>query len=342
MKGKFPELGRAWLLLLGGVVAGCGGEQSMLAPRGPAAGDIANIWWGMFWGGCAIFGLVMVLAFYVVFRNPDKRPNVRATPLILAGGLVLPLLTLTPLLFYGVKAGYRWSAPLEDAYRIEVIGNQFWWDVRYPNAGGQGAFAIANELRIPAGQPVELILRSRDVIHSFWVPSLAGKMDVFPDRVNRLRIQADEPGVFRGQCAEFCGLRHAHMVFQVIAQAPDEFEDWLAAQRQPARAPESELQKQGQRLFAAKCGHCHQVRDTAAGGSVNGAAQANERPGPDLTHIASRHRLGAGTITKIDAANLTAWLPHHRKTDVQVQMPDLSRLDEPSRRALAAYLAHLQ
>src|SRR5690606_5649505 len=311
-----------------------------LAPRGPAAGDIANIWWGMCWGGCAIFGLVMVLAFYVVFRNPDKRPKVRATPLILAGGLALPLLTLTPLLFYGVKAGYRWSAPVEDDYRIEVVGNQFWWDVRYPDADGRGAFEVARRLRLPAGSPVELFLRSCGVRHSSWVPSLAGTMDVFPDRVNRLRIEADDPGVFRGECAEFCGLRHAHMVFQVIAQAPDEFQRWLAAQREPARAPESELQQQGQRLFASECGHCHQVRDTAVGSS---SAQGKAvRPGPDLTHIASRRQLGAGAATEINAANVAEWLPYHRKTDVRIGMPDLSSLDEPSRRALAAYLAHLR
>ncbi len=237
MKGKFPEVvGRLWPSL-SPLIAGCGGEQSMLNPRGPAAGDIAHIWWGMFWGGCAIFVLVMVLALYVVFRHPDKRATLRATPFILAGGLALPLLTLTPLLFYGVQAGYRWSAPVADAYRIEVTGHQFWWEVRYPGEDGQGAVTLANELRIPAGQPVELVLRSRDVIHSFWVPNLAGKMDVFPDRVNQLRIQADEPGVFRGQCAEFCGLRHAHMVFHVIAQTPQEFQHWLAAQRAPARAP---------------------------------------------------------------------------------------------------------
>jgi cytochrome c oxidase subunit 2 len=173
---------------------------------------------------------VTVLALYAVLRSPDNRGRVNGKALAVGGGIVFPVVVLTALLVYGTQVGAALRvASASPAMRIDVVGHQWWWEVRYPLAGG--FVGVTNELHLPVGETVEITLRSADVIHSFWVPNLAGKVDLIPGRVNRLVLRADRPGRLRGQCAEFCGGDgHARMTFEVIVEPRAEFERWLAMQ----------------------------------------------------------------------------------------------------------------
>jgi cytochrome c oxidase subunit 2 len=197
------------------------------------------------------------------------------------------------------------------------------WRVRYLGASGQPDFDTANEIRIPTGRPVELSLASADVIHSFWVPNLAGKIDMIPGRTNRVRLFADRAGVFRGQCAEYCGGPHAQMALYVIADSPERFEAWRDDQRKPATRSDA--------LFAARCGTCHTIRGTAAAGTR----------GPDLTHVASRGSLGAGVLP-MSAAALADWTTSSQHLKPGNLMPEFRELPEEELRALATYLASLE
>jgi cytochrome c oxidase subunit 2 len=200
---RFGGRGGAWLLAAP-ILAGCSGAQSALAPQGPDARTIATMSWIMFAGAAVILSVVMLLALYAIYRAPRKARPLSANALIIAGGVVFPVLTLTALLVYGVQA----MAALRETQaagtatmQVDVTGHQWWWEVRYRHPDGRVMLTDANELHIPAGVPVAVSLRSEDVIHSFWVPTLAGKMDLIPGRTNRIVLQADQPGVYRGQCA---------------------------------------------------------------------------------------------------------------------------------------------
>jgi cytochrome c oxidase subunit II len=175
--------------------------------------------------------LVVVVALWVhaIHRHHDDVDNERIKQIhrrwIVSGGVALPLFSITLLLMFGIPAGHQ-MLPLPpeegEAFRVEVTGHQWWWDVRYPDS----LIALVNEVHIPAGVPVDVYLHSADVIHSFWVPRLGGKTDMIPGHTNVLRLQADEPGTYRGQCAEFCGRDHAHMKFVVHAHAEQDFDAW--------------------------------------------------------------------------------------------------------------------
>lgn len=211
-------LGAAWLL------SGCGGPLSVLDPAGPAAQAAAGLWWLMF-GSFAVVLLAVIALWWYAMRRPtesdDPRRNSR---LIIGGGVLLPLVSIAGLLAVGIPAGHR-MLPLptpDNVLRIDVTGHQWWWEVHYPDTG----IRLRNELHIPAGTPVDIHLTTADVIHAFWVPRLAGKLDAIPGRTNILRLQAEHPGMYRGQCAEFCGLHHAHMQFSVTAHKPDAFRQW--------------------------------------------------------------------------------------------------------------------
>jgi cytochrome c oxidase subunit 2 len=201
--------------------------QSALHPEGDAARLIAQSWWIMLAGAAVLFLLVALLTVYAVARDPAKRIHANARVLIVGGGVILPVVTLTMLLVYGTLLGRELTAPQPVDLRIDVIARQFWWDVRYPGSGA----AAANEIHIPVGRNVEITLQSEDVIHSFWVPALAGKLDVIPGQPNVLRVNARVPGRYRGQCAEFCGILHAHMALQVFVLEEAQFTDWLEQHR---------------------------------------------------------------------------------------------------------------
>jgi len=282
------------------VLAGCAGEQSALDPRGPVAQSIATLWWLLFWGGCAIFVGVMA-ALWHALRRDRRRPAPPPLVFLVGGGLVLPIVVLTALLVYGTAIGRLITQPAEAALRIEVTGHQWWWEVRYPASAGFDEVLTANELRLPIGVPVLFEVRGADVIHSFWIPNLGGKIDMIPGRTNRLWLSAAEPGRFRAQCAEFCGTQHARMGFLVVAEPPERFEAWRRARAAPARvdAPDTGLQ----RFAALGCDRCHAIGGTSARGAG----------GPALTHLADRPTLGAATVSNTPAA-LRLWLADHGDT----------------------------
>lgn len=261
------------LLALGG----CAGPQSTLDPRGPAAAAAAETWWVMLAGATAIFVVVMALVLYATLRAPDKRPVLNADRFILIAGLLVPTLVLTALLVYGTRVGREMVfAGSETALRIEVTGHQWWWEVRYPADGDAPEVVTANELHLPVGVPVEIALTSADVIHSFWIPQLGGKLDMFPGTVHSLRLQADEPGEFRGQCGEFCGAHHAVMTLMATAQPQAEFDAWRVARAQPAAG--AATHPGASRFVDAGCADCHTVRGVAGSREV----------GPDLSHVGAR------------------------------------------------------
>lgn len=313
------------------LLTGCGGVQSSLAPKGPAAAEIAHISWIMFIGAALILLLVMALALYAMYRAPDKRIPVAANSLIVAGGLAFPAITLTALLVYGVWSMGALRGDPRPELSIDVTGNQWWWEVQYQREVPGAGFTTANEIRIPVGVQVRLRLHSNDVIHSFWVPNLAGKMDAMPGRVNSLVIQADTAGVFRGQCAEFCGAQHARMAFFVIAQPREEFDAWMAQQRAPAAAPTSELGRRGLEIFRNnRCMECHTVR------GIDGMA-IKPRQGPDLTHIANRTHLAGGTLENT-RDNLKRIIADSQGVKPGSRMPSFPDLRADELEALAAYL----
>jgi cytochrome c oxidase subunit 2 len=221
--------------------AGCEGPQSVLDPRGPQAQELAQLWWIMAAGAVLIWLFVVGCAVYATRTRPVEHEIFAGTAFIVGGGVALPVVVLSPLLIYSfLLAGEPVAVP-GDGLRIEVIGKQWWWEVRYFPPGTDEPVVSANEVRLPVGQPVELSLRSIDVIHSFWLPRLAGKTDIIPGRVNRMVIQADAEGEFRDQCAEYCGGPHALMAFRAVAMAPQEFDrSWstvVSCSWQAAAAP---------------------------------------------------------------------------------------------------------
>jgi cytochrome c oxidase subunit 2 len=221
--------------------------------------------------------------------------------------------------------------PLHDAVDIELVGHQWWWEARYRDADPAREFTTANELTIPVGRPVLVTLRADDVIHSLWVPNLAGKKDLIPGRTATLRLRADRAGTYRGQCAEFCGLEHALMALLVHAVPSADYEAWAANQRKPAREPADAAARRGRDvLLGASCARCHAVQGTAAQG----------RMGPDLTHLASRRTIGAGMFPN-NRGHLAGWIGDPQALKPGVNMP-ANRLPPDDLQALLAYLETLR
>lgn len=303
--------------------------QSALSPGGPEAALLGQLAWVLFIGAALIFVFVMALAAVAVFSRPRAIDGERW---IVGGGLVFPVTVLSVLLVYA----YRTGASIADvgvpgALQIEVIGRLWWWEVRYRNPDGSQT-VLANELRVPVGRPVELFLTSDDVIHSFWLPALAGKLDMIPGHVNRLVFSADRPGIHRGQCAEYCGRQHAFMAFYVIAEDPADFERWLARESRPAVPPSEPFLREGLEAFMrGGCGTCHTIRGT----------QADGRLGPDLTHIGSRRSLGAGVLDN-HVGTIAGWIADTQTIKPGSLMPETRVFSGRELRAVAAYLDSLE
>lgn len=325
--------GRYWPLGLV-LLAGCRGEQSMLNTHSAMAQEIERIWWWMFSGATLVLLLVMLLAFYAIYRRPERRWSISAHRFVVGGGILLPVAVLTPLLVFGLGTGYRAMIQDPDALVVDVIAHRFWWEVHYPGETPETSLVTANELRIPVGQPVLVRLHSEDVIHSFWVPALAGKLDVIPGRVNQLPLKAERSGIFRGQCAEFCGSLHAHMEFYVVVLEPERFEQWRQRLARPGRTPVREVLVRGQQAFMAQgCGGCHRIRGTEAAGST----------GPDLTHVASRYSLGLGRTGRLSVKDFEDFiLSQEHRLQPQPAMPAYDTLKPQELRAIALYLESLQ
>ena len=307
------------------------GPQSALEPAGQQADALARLFWQMTAGTAVIWLVVMGLALYAAY-TPERRDLVGARRLIVIGGLVVPSVVLTLLLCYGLALLPEFLAPAPPgSLRIVVRGEQYWWRVQY-HAPGREPVSLANELRLPVNEPVELELESSDVIHSFWVPALAGKVDMIPGRRTRLTLLPTRTGTYRGACAEYCGASHAFMAFPVVVQGKAAFDEWLRQQAAPARQPDDVLTRRGQGLFLAQgCGACHAVRGTEADGRV----------GPDLTHVGGRLSLAAGLLDN-DPSAFDRWVSQTKAIKPGVHMPAFGMLPPPDLAALAAYLDGLE
>lgn len=352
MRGGFRNGGedsRASLWSLATPVAlltGFGGRQSALNPAGPQAARIEDLWWLMVWVCTGVFVLVMAALVGAMVKGrrraragsdalilPPPPEGERRMTRVVAASLGVTVVVLFGLLVASIATG-RATSPLqapEDALTVKVTGHQWWWDFEYEDPVPSRIVRTANEMHIPVGMPVRLKMTSADVIHSFWVPSLHGKLDLIPGRIGDLLIQADRPGVFRGQCAEFCGHQHSHMQLLVIAEPPEQFEAWRARQRQPAAPPRTPLEARGQRLFLSlPCALCHAIQGTDAGSRV----------GPDLTHLASRRTIAAGMLPN-NRGNLGGWILDPQQVKPGNLMPR-TNLRSEDLHALLAYLESLR
>jgi cytochrome c oxidase subunit 2 len=325
-----------WAMGLVAPLAACGGMQSALNAAGPQSARIERLWWYFFWVCAVVFVLVMgALAYALLHRRrvPDG-PEAEALQSRrlwrgVAAATLLTALILFSFLLVSVATGRKlWSKARSDALLVEVTGNQWWWQVRYPQAQ---AVVTANEIHIPVGRQVLLTLKSQDVIHSFWAPNLHGKKDLIPGYQTLSVIQADRAGTYRGQCAEFCGYQHAHMAFIVVAEPEETFHRWLEHQRTPAAAPQTPEQQEGMKAFlSSPCVMCHTVRGTTAAGQV----------APDLTHVGSRSTLAAGTLPNT-RGHLAGWILDPQSIKPGSRMPANS-LDAEKLQGVIAYLESLK
>lgn len=318
---------------------------SVLDPAGAQASRILDLWDIFFAVTTGAFVAVLVALVVVLARGmwrrrregdgepskTDKRQSARLFYAV-AAAVGLTTIGLVALLVASVRTGVALaSIPEGDAVVVEITGHQWWWEIEYLSPAPSRIVTTANELHLPTGKPVILELTSADVIHSFWVPSLHGKRDLIPGRVNRTWIRIDEPGTYRGQCAEFCGLQHAKMALLVVAEPPEAFERWLDHQREPARAPASRRAMRGREVFlTGPCVLCHQIRGEPAGGTL----------GPDLTHVASRATIAAGWLPNT-RGHLAGWLADPQRIKPGVRMPP-TLLPAADRNALLEYLETLR
>lgn len=313
---SFPERLRGW-------------PPPVLDPAGPFADPLNTLTWGLLAMAVLVMLVVLTALAIALFAPRPWRRRLGGETLIWIAGLGFPVVVLSFLLVWGLSLTHKLSErPQPGDLRVRVTGEMWWWRVAYLDAAGRELFQDANEIHVPVGRTVALELESTDVIHSFWVPRLAGKLDMIPGRRNILRIQADSPGIYSGQCAEYCGGAHALMAFVVVAHAPEDYARWRARAEQPARTQRTV----GAAVFdRSGCGACHTIRGTAA----NGAA------GPDLTHIGSRRTLGAGILPN-NAGTLGGWIADSQAIKPGNRMPAYPVLSGQDLRAVSAYLESLK
>jgi cytochrome c oxidase subunit 2 len=330
------------------LLSGCAGVQSVLDPAGPQAGRIGGHWWLMLYTLSAVFLVVMAVLLVAAFRPrgasrgeteraPDAKPDARGErrmSRVVVVGVVATVVILFVLLVSSFLTGrglYAIASAGESALTVKVTGYQWWWKVEYDNQTAGYVVTTANEIHLPAGRPVLVKLRSNDVIHSFWVPNLHGKTDLIPGHETTTWLRADRAGTFRGQCAEFCGYQHAHMALTVVVESPEQFKAWYDDQLKPAAEPSTPGQARGREVFmASPCIMCHRIQGTDAGGAV----------GPDLTHLASRPTIAAGTLENT-RGHLAGWVADSQKIKPGNRMPP-NVLEPADLQALLDYLQSLK
>jgi cytochrome c oxidase subunit II len=333
---------RRALVALALLLGGCG-KPAALAGAGPQSGRIAGLWAVVFWLSVVIEAAVLGALLYALARG--RRAGAVGIPLLqpdaalerrlgraVGGAVVLTALIVVGLLLASVLTTRALGAlGSPQALTVEVTGHQWWWEIEYWDPVPAHRARTANELHVPVGEPVLVKLRSRDVIHSFWVPALHGKKDQIPGHPNSLWIQAEAPGTYTGQCAEFCGYQHAHMRLLIIAESRPAFEAWLARQRRPAPEPHDGATRRGRDIFlTGPCVLCHTIAGTAAGARV----------GPDLTHVASRTTIASGTLPN-STGHLAGWILDPQSVKPGTRMP-AAPLDGPDLQSLLAYLGTLR
>jgi cytochrome c oxidase subunit 2 len=318
------------------MLSGCSTAQSVLHAHGEAAIALKNLIIFIAWVAAIIWlAVVGFLTFALVPRRnhsagPDNRSERTMTIAVAtataATALIIGILTVAS--FYTTRA---LNSGGNADVTVVVRAQQWWWQFIYADHDQTQIFQTANELHIPVGKTIRLRLQAVDVIHSFWVPSLAGKLDLIPGRENTLTLRAERPGIYRGQCAEFCGLQHGHMAFAVIAEDDADYQRWLARQRLDAATPTEAEAIAGQGVFLAKqCAACHAIRGTSASGST----------GPDLTHVAGRRTIAAGLL-ETTRGSFAAWIADPQTLKPGNNMP-MVPLTTDELRQLSAYMESLR
>jgi cytochrome c oxidase subunit 2 len=322
------------LLVVAIALAGCSTDSpSVLDTAGPSASRVERLFWVMITVAAAVFVLVVGLIVGAIRRRsrPDADADAGDTPfsrrLVLHGGIVMPVVVLSGVFLLATLDLRALSVEPTTSVEIHVTGHQWWWDVEYPDAGVR----TANEIHVPTGTDIRFVLESADVIHSFWIPQAGPKRDMIPGQTNTLYLSFDRAGTFRGVCAEFCGVEHARMQMLIVAEDPADFDAWLAEQARPATSPSAPDAVRGRDVFvSASCTGCHAVR---------GVSEAGVR-GPDLTHLASRSTIAAGSLP-FDHDTLTAWVRDPEALKPGVLMPPAG-LDAGDLADLVAYLEGLR
>ena len=312
-----------------------------LATDGAAASPVTALAWGLVCVSLAVILIVCLLVVWASLRRrgaPSRKEaddNLVGRPASglgwIYGGLTIsvPVLLISTVWSLVVLAQVMKPAA-SPGLTIEVNAHQWWWEARYDSPDPWRIFTTANEIHIPVGVPVQIKLASSDVIHSFWAPKLAGKMDVIPGLANATWIEADQAGRYRGQCGEYCGLQHARMAFYVVAESPAAFAAWRARQLRPPDAHPSPVAARGAAVFAARCAACHTIRGAEGGGIV----------GPDLSHLADRETL-AGAMIPNDRSHLDGWIRDPQSVKPGALMPAV-RLTQADRGSVVAYLESLK
>ena len=319
-------------------LAACDRQFTTVHPTGPQARRIADMTWYLTITGTAVFLAVMGILAWALWRAHLRGEAIggdrteRTMTRWLVGGVAATTLILLATLIYNFATGRALANFAEpDALTVRVTGHQWWWEVQYQDPVYSRRVTTANEIHVPVGRRVRLEVQSRDVIHSFWVPNLHGKLDLIPGYTGTTYFMADQPGVFLGRCAEYCGLQHARMDIRVIAESPDEFAAWYEGQLRSAAPPADRIQQKGQQVFlSSRCVMCHTIRGTPA----------SSRVGPDLTHLASRMTIAAGTLPNT-RGHLAGWVMDPQRIKPGVRMPP-NPLAPDELRALLDYLQSLK
>ena len=323
-------LGAAGCLLMSAVLTGCErSSHSTLEPSGPKSDIVTVSWWILFAVAAAVCVLVTVLAVVPAMRRRRRQAKGGdGKKFVMVCGVILPAIVLMATFALSLTdLATNASPPRPANLTVDVVGHRWWWEVRYEGSGA----VTANEIHVPVGTPVRLRLQTADVIHSFWVPEVMPKVDLLPKRVNETWMSVTRPGTYRGQCAEYCGLQHAHMAFLVVAQPRAEFQSWLTRQAQDAAPPTSAEAKLGLTVLTqSSCATCHTVRGTSANGDV----------GPDLTHVGGRQRLAAGAIPN-DFGHMSGWVANSQTVKPGNRMPP-QHLSPDDLRAVVTYLQGLE
>jgi cytochrome c oxidase subunit II len=319
--------------------------QNVTNPAGPQALNISRVWWLMFIVSSVVFVLVMI-SLLLALRKRTREPQLDTTPIldppaeqerrkrnVVISAVSITVVILFIFLIFSFSAGRSMTAELanKDGLVIEVTGHQWWWEVRYLDVDASNVFTTANEIHIPVGVPVTFRLTANDVIHSFWVPNLAGKKDLIPGKLNTIWLQADRPGVYRGQCAEYCGLQHAQMALLVVAEPQEQFNAWRQSQTQTSFTPATDSQRRGQQIFlSSTCVMCHSINGTQAGSNI----------GPNLTHVGSRNMIAAASRTNT-REHLAEWISNSQVVKPGNKMPQ-HNFSDADLQALVDYLQSLK
>jgi cytochrome c oxidase subunit 2 len=326
-------------------LSACGGPQNALDPAGVQSGRIESLWWMFFWITAVIYIVVIAVLLIAIFRRnrakegdePETKPEPgrdgKASNIV-KGAVAITVVTLFVLMFTSFRTGRAVNALSydESPLEIQVTGNQWWWDFQYlDRVMPSRNIRTANELHLPVGRTVKLTLQSTDVIHSFWLPNLHGKMDLIPGYKSTFFFRPDEVGTYFGQCAEFCGYQHAKMRFAVTVESPEDYEKWADAQRATPPPPNDAIAQRGQQIFLQSvCTQCHAVAGTTA----------NARVGPDLSHVASRYYIAAGSMHNV-RDELRVWITDPQRIKPGVHMP-MSNFNDDDLNALVTYIENLK